>query len=117
MLPEPLLQISGRDWNIVVRAVVVADANLVARARNERELCSRRNTRTAMEIGFLMVTTFGSAGMVVTTSEWCIGVAVSTSMDLAVSCGVGVALDTGVGRSSAYSGIAGCETRAARGCE
>ena len=31
----------------MVRAVVVADANLVARARNERELCSHRNTHVA----------------------------------------------------------------------
>src|SRR5437870_1434392 len=73
--------------------------------------------RTAMEIGFVIVTTFGSAGVMVTTSESRTGVAAGTSMYLAVSCGVGVDLDTDVERSGLYSGIEGCETRAAPGCE
>ena len=73
--------------------------------------------RTAMEIGFVMVTTFGSAGVMVTTSE-SRTVAAGTGMYLTVSCGVGVGLNTDVERSGVYSGIEGpCETRAAPFCE
>jgi hypothetical protein len=70
-----------------------------------------------MEIGCVMVTTVGSAGVMVTTFESRTGVAAGTGMYLTVSCGVGVGLNTDVERGGVYSGIEGGETRTSPGCE
>jgi hypothetical protein len=47
----------------------------------------------------VMVTIFGSACVMVTTSESRTGVAVNIGLYLTVSCGVGVSLNTDVERS------------------